>query len=92
MKTNYSMQDLFDQLGLDNDGDSIDSFITKHQLPRKVTIESAAFWKPHQIDFIVSAKADDADWSDAVDDLDALLHKDSMKKKSGVLGYRHTPY
>lgn len=79
MKTNHSMTELFDQLGLESGSESIEAFIKQHQLRREVAIERAPFWKPHQVDLIVASRADDADWSDTVDDLDTLLHKESMR-------------
>jgi len=76
---NHTIKDLFDQLGLESSADAIHSFINTHQLDRNTPIEKADFWKPHQAAFISEARSNDADWSEPVDDLDALLHKSSMK-------------
>ena len=75
----HSFSDLFDQLGLDSSNEAIEAFIENHQIERGTPIEDASFWKPHQADFIRQAKANDADWTEIVDDLDTLLHKNSME-------------
>lgn len=71
----YDMHDLFDQLGLDSSSEAMAAFIRQHQLDHDTPLDQASFWKPHQAAFIVEARAQDADWSEAVDDLDALLRK-----------------
>ena len=75
----HSIKKLFDQLGLNSTDQEISEFVRSHQLEHNTPLENASFWKPHQADFIATSKADDADWSEAVDDLDSLLHKDSMR-------------
>ena len=76
----YRMESLFDQLGLVSSDDAIINFVKRHQLSADMAMEDALFWTPSQIQFINEAREQDADWVELVDELDALLHKSSMKR------------
>jgi len=69
----HSMQALFAQLGLPNNDTAIDNFIQNNHLPKEIPLESAAFWSAGQAQFIHEAIAEDADWAEVVDHLDAQL-------------------
>jgi len=77
---NHSINELFDQLGLASSDEDISEFIKTHQLDRSTPIEKADFWLPHQVEFIVSSKLEDADWIEPIDDLSALLYKTAMNQ------------
>lgn len=77
----HSLKQLFDQLGLDSEESAIRQFAKNNQLESAIALEDAQVWKPWQIDFLRDARAQDADWSEPVDELDALLHRSSMTKK-----------
>lgn len=71
---NHPLPSLFDQLGLGSTELEINSFITKHA-PIFGELENAKFWNVSQSSFLKQAKDEDADWSEIVDQLDALLRK-----------------
>lgn len=64
---------LFEQLGLESHVDSIDKFIADHTIPANVLIYQAEFWNGSQKTFIKEAIEEDAQWSEIIDQLDALL-------------------
>ncbi|MBA53721.1 DUF2789 domain-containing protein [Ketobacter sp.] len=70
----YSMCNLFKQLGLPNEPENIDEFISRHRaLSDGVRIEQAPFWSDSQAQFLKSAIEEDSEWCEAVDQLDARL-------------------
>ena len=69
----HSFKDLFMQLGIPSGESAIAAFFANHHLPPDIPLEQAAFWSAGQAQFIHEALADDADWSELVDQLDALL-------------------
>jgi hypothetical protein len=71
--SNHTLQTLFAQLGLSNNDIAIDNFIQNNHLPLEIPLESAAFWSAGQAQFIRESIAQDADWAEVVDHLDALL-------------------
>lgn len=73
--SDHSMQALFSQLGLPNSDTAIDSFMENNHLPAEIPLENAAFWSAGQAQFIREAIAQDADWAEAVDHLDAQLRR-----------------
>jgi len=75
----HSIKSLFDQLGLESSTNAIARFVKTHQLDANIALEDAPFWKPSQVAFFNEAHNDDADWAETVDQLNALLHKISMK-------------
>ena len=71
---NHSLEQLFKQLGLDSSEASIAEFISKNApIASDVKLHQAAFWSPSQSSFLQQSKADDADWSEIVDQLDTML-------------------
>mgnify|MGYP001054886732 FL=1 len=71
--SNHTLQTLFAQLGLSNNDIAIDNFIHNNHLPLEIPLESAAFWSAGQAQFIRESIAQDADWAEVVDHLDAML-------------------
>ena len=49
------------------------NFIQNNHLPADTPLENAAFWSAGQAQFIHEAIAEDADWAEVVDHLDAQL-------------------
>jgi hypothetical protein len=69
----HTLKNLFAQLGLANSEVAMEAFIANNRLHREVPIEKAAFWSSAQAQFLREAIAEDADWAEVVDQLDALL-------------------
>lgn len=70
----HAIPELFLQLGLSNTAQDISDFIQSHgPLSSDVLLVDAPFWSPAQSAFLREAIAEDADWAEAVDHLDALL-------------------
>lgn len=73
--TFHSLENLFLQLGLDNNPEAIDTFIKQHKLSPDQSLEEASFWTAAQSAFIRECLSDDSDWAEVVDQLNALLHE-----------------
>ena len=71
--SSHTLQALFAQLGLSNNETSIENFIHNNHLPLEIPLESAAFWSSGQAQFLHESIAEDADWAEVVDQLDAML-------------------
>ena len=71
--SSHTMQALFAQLGLSSNETSIENFIHNNHLPPEIPLENAAFWSTGQAQFIHESIAEDADWAEVVDHLDAML-------------------
>lgn len=75
--TTHSMSNLFAQLGLPNDPNSIEQFISTHRgLNTGVSLSEAAFWTPAQSAFLKEEILMDADWVAVIDELNTVLHAD----------------
>lgn len=75
----YTINELFAQLGLDSSDEAIDTFIDQHQLPEGVILKDAPFWNDSQKAFLKEEWTKDAAWVEAIDDLNVRLHPDPMK-------------
>lgn len=70
----HPLTELFDQLGLPSDTAAIDAFVADNcPLNYEIALPDAPFWTEAQKQFLREALAQDADWAEAVDHLDALL-------------------
>lgn len=69
----HNMSALFQQLGLASGQHDIDLFIEQHKIAPQIPLDQAAFWNPSQREFIRESIAQDSDWSEIIDQLDALL-------------------
>ena len=70
---------LFEQLGLEADDASIESFVKTHQLGADQKLQEAEFWSAGQRDFLKSHWEKDDDWAIVIDELNQQLHLDSTQ-------------
>lgn len=71
---NPTMSELFGQLGLPSELESIENFIDKYKgLPEKTHIEDAPFWTSAQASFIRGSLEEDAEWAELIDQLNNRL-------------------
>ncbi|HCR97257.1 MULTISPECIES: DUF2789 domain-containing protein [Halomonas] len=74
----HLFSDLFEQLGLPSDAESIEVFIKRHRpLPKEMVLSDAPCWNEGQAEFLREAIEDDADWAELVDELDVAMHQGS---------------
>jgi hypothetical protein len=72
----YTLNTLFAQLGLDDSDEAIEKFIASScPIPESVPLHAAPCWSRGQSDLLREAIANDADWAEVVDQLNALLRK-----------------
>ena len=70
----HPLSSLFKQLGLDNNDEAIEAFVAAHRpLAASTELHEADFWNSSQAEFLRQEKAEDADWAEVVDQLDAML-------------------
>lgn len=71
---NHTFEELFQQLGLPSTPAQIEKFVQMHSPVQKhVALPFAHFWNEGQAEFIKEAISEDSEWSELVDQLDALL-------------------
>ncbi|WP_340677649.1 DUF2789 family protein [Paraglaciecola sp.] len=69
-----ALSDLFAQLGLSSDQQSMSEFVQKNAgLPAEIKIENADIWTKQQGDFLRTALVEDAEWAELIDQLNVLL-------------------
>lgn len=69
------LSDLFVQLGLPSDDSDIEQFISEHRgLKSAQPLADAPFWSDAQASFLRQALAEDAEWAEVIDELNARLH------------------
>ncbi|MBU1439561.1 MAG: DUF2789 domain-containing protein [Gammaproteobacteria bacterium] len=71
--SHHSLRELFDQLGLDSDYNSIEQFIGKHRLNEDLPLSKASFWTTAQASFLRESYHQDADWVAVIDELNQRL-------------------
>lgn len=72
----HNLQALFEQLGLPSSDDDITGFMHEHSpLDPSVKLVDWFFWNPGQRAFLIEALADDSDWTEQVEHLDAVLRR-----------------
>lgn len=70
----HPFQELFAQLGLPSDANSVEQFIKMHSpLPGHIALPDADFWTRAQADFLRETLQEDADWANQVDQLSEAL-------------------
>lgn len=70
----HRLPELFAQLGLSSDAADMQDFIGKHRsLNGSIKLCDANWWNSAQSALLKEAIEDDAEWAEAVDELDALL-------------------
>lgn len=74
--TENTLEKLFAQLGLPDDGEAIERFVAQHSpLAGEVLLCDAPFWSASQASFLRNAWKSDAEWVPMVDTLDTMLRK-----------------
>lgn len=73
MTGHHTLADLFAQLGLNPETEAIEGFLAHHHLADGELLSDAGFWSEGQRSFLSEAIAEDSDWCEVVDELDALL-------------------
>lgn len=71
---NYTINELFAQLGLDNDDTAIENFIQANQLAESTLLIDAPFFDDAQKAFLKEEKEKNAVWAIVIDELNARLH------------------
>lgn len=71
----YTMNELFAQLGLDNSDEAIEQFIADNQLDEETSLKEATFRSDSQRAFINEEWKKDAVWAITLDELNARLHE-----------------
>lgn len=72
--TPHTLSTLFKQLGLPSSEQQIRDFVDQHSpLDPSITLAEAQFWNPGQRSFLLEALAEDSDWTELIDQLDAAL-------------------
>lgn len=72
----HTLSALFDQLGLPSSELAIAQFIDQHSpLDPALSLVAAPFWNPGQRAFLLEALAQDSDWTELVEHLDAQLRR-----------------
>ncbi len=69
----HDLSNLFRQLGMAGDVQTIDAFLASHHLKPGTRLAEAAFWNASQAQFLARALKDDSDWSRAADELATRL-------------------
>ncbi len=72
----HRFTELFVQLGLPSDVEAIRAFLVTHSpVPAGTRLEEAPFWTPAQAQLLSELIAQDADWAEVADQLNAALHR-----------------
>lgn len=72
----HDFTNLFAQLGLSNDPESIQRFIKANSpLAPEIRLEDAAFWSASQSTFLRNNLEEDADWAEVVDRLNIVMRR-----------------
>ncbi|MEN6669301.1 DUF2789 domain-containing protein [Psychrobacter sp. B38] len=70
----YSMNELFAQLGLDSSDEAINSFIEKNQMAKEEKLTESPIWTENQRAFLQEEWSKDAAWVETIDELNVRLH------------------
>ena len=73
----YSMNELFAQLGLDSSDEAIDSFVENNKLAKEEKLIEAAVWNDNQRALLQEEWNKDAAWVEVIDDLNVRMHPDA---------------
>ncbi len=73
----YSMKELFAQLGLDSSDEAIDSFIEKNPLAKEEKLTESDIWNDNQRAFLQEEWDKDAAWVETIDELNVRMHPDA---------------
>lgn len=70
----YTMNNLFAQLGLDSSDEAIETFIENNQLAKEEKLTESAIWSEKQRMFLQEEWKQDAAWVEIIDELNVRLH------------------
>lgn len=70
----YTMNELFGQLGLESSDEAIEKFIAEHPLEKNTSLVEADFWTDSQRAFLKEEWKRDAAWVEIIDELNVRLH------------------
>lgn len=70
----YSVNEVFDHLGLASDVNSIRDFVRAHRHLQSESMLALDCWTDEQRAFIEEALGDDTDWCKLIDRLESRLH------------------
>ena len=73
----YSMNDLFAQLGLDSSDDAIERFIADNQLAKDEKLVDSNVWDDKQRMFLQEEWRQDAVWAQTIDELNVRMHPEA---------------
>ncbi|WP_201557267.1 DUF2789 family protein [Psychrobacter sp. 72-O-c] len=73
----YSINDLFAQLGLESSDDAINKFVEEHQLAKSEKLTESNVWTDSQRMFLQEEWTKDAAWVEIIDDLNVRMHPDA---------------
>lgn len=73
----YTMNDLFAQLGLDSSDEAIDKFIENNKLAKEEELINSDIWNENQRMFLQEEWKKDAVWVEVIDELNVRLHPDA---------------
>ena len=76
-ESEYNMNELFAQLGLDSTDEAIDSFVENNKLAKEEKLIEAAVWNDNQRAFLQEEWNKDAAWVEVIDDLNVRMHPDA---------------
>lgn len=72
-ESEYTMNNLFAQLGLDSSDDAINEFIEKNQLAAGESLKESKIWNDNQRTFLQEEWDKNSMWTQVIDDLNLLL-------------------
>lgn len=70
----YTINDLFAQLGLESSDEAIDKFVEEHQLAKGEKLTESSVWNDSQRMFLQEEWEKDAAWVEIIDDLNVRMH------------------
>lgn len=73
----YSINDLFAQLGLDSSDEAINDFVENNQLAKDEKLIESDIWNDNQRLFLQEEWRKDAAWVEIIDDLNVRMHPDA---------------
>lgn len=73
MEETFTLESLFQQLGLGSSDSEIRAFIKQHRIPDGVRMFDAEFWSEGQSQFIREELSKDSDWANVIDNLNVAL-------------------
>ncbi len=73
----YTMNELFAQLGLESSDEAIDKFVANNQLAKNEELIKSDVWNDNQRMFLQEEWKKDAAWVEVIDDLNVRMHPDA---------------